>query len=730
MKKNNIIYLTVFILVSIVTLPHAAILFLDEMSDEISGTKSFRVGNYQKALEELQADTIGTDSSFLLFKFGCIQSGLKDYSKALFYFRLCAQRNGQYTTYAFEKIAEIEYEQGRFESALKAYRVAVDKTTHLPYRYTLYRKMYAIAMKHAETIGTINWLEDIVGKDKAIPESSLKDIFIKILGSGKSKELDSALQKYINIDISNKAQCYICKSLSSDSRHDSILSTKTLYLLSKLAYTCRMYKESSEWLHKTLERKDFSKEISNRNYIYHRSILNYRLKNYSNVVKWGKKYNKHYGADPALVYKIARSYRNMGMIGKASYWYDLHIKRFPSHRKTHDIIWYRAWQKEDASRFNEARKFYKKLFKQHRKRSKADDGHFRYALTYCKERDYADAVKAFSEFIKRNPSSRFVVAARFWRAKSFFALRQYNNAKKECKNVIKTAPTNYYAYRSRELMELMGEKKSTISIDTTRSTEETFWWLDSVSNKDSSSFTQEDSITFNLGYCLASMGMLGHAELLLEPFEVNYYKDLQLQYELARLYQICGDPTRSFRVAKRLSWRIPSLARMHMPMQIYSLLFPGAFSEYIDKAAAENDVEPELVTSIIRQESIFNPKIVSPVGAIGLMQIMPYTGEEIASDLNERDSFTTDSLYNPAINVRYGTFYIKKLLKQFDGNSVLAIAGYNGGPHNAKKWNAQNSDDGFDMFIEDIGFSETRSYVKKVLGNYWTYKELSKFRKE
>jgi soluble lytic murein transglycosylase len=59
---------------------------------------------------------------------------------------------------------------------------------------------------------------------------------------------------------------------------------------------------------------------------------------------------------------------------------------------------------------------------------------------------------------------------------------------------------------------------------------------------------------------------------------------------------------------------------------------------------------------------------------------------------------------------------------------ILAIAGYNGGPHNARRWMAINSDDGFDMFIEDISFSETNKYVKKVLANYWTYKHLVKIR--
>jgi soluble lytic murein transglycosylase len=125
----------------------------------------------------------------------------------------------------------------------------------------------------------------------------------------------------------------------------------------------------------------------------------------------------------------------------------------------------------------------------------------------------------------------------------------------------------------------------------------------------------------------------------------------------------------------------------------------------------------------MRQESIFDDQIVSPAGAVGLMQIMPYTGEEIAGDL--KVSFVVDSLYRAETNIRFGTYYLSKLLNQFNGSHVLTLAGYNGGPHNARKWYSRNKDRTFDMFIEDIGYSETRLYVKKVLANYWTYRRLA-----
>jgi soluble lytic murein transglycosylase len=156
---------------------------------------------------------------------------------------------------------------------------------------------------------------------------------------------------------------------------------------------------------------------------------------------------------------------------------------------------------------------------------------------------------------------------------------------------------------------------------------------------------------------------------------------------------------------------------------VHDIIYPLAFDTLISEEAQRRSVDPSIIRAIIRQESIYDPKIVSPVGAIGLMQIMPATGKEIASDLDE--PFVKDSLYSAATNVRYGCFYFRQLLEQFEGNIVLALAAYNGGPHNAKRWFEANRNESFDMFIENISYTETRRYVKKVLSNYWTYNRLA-----
>jgi membrane-bound lytic murein transglycosylase MltF len=108
-------------------------------------------------------------------------------------------------------------------------------------------------------------------------------------------------------------------------------------------------------------------------------------------------------------------------------------------------------------------------------------------------------------------------------------------------------------------------------------------------------------------------------------------------------------------------------------------------TQAIEDASGEFDVDPWLVASLIRVESAGNPSIVSRVGAIGLTQIMPKTGAQIAKDLGI-ENYSTELLYDPATNVRMGTAYLRQLLNRFDGSVHAALAAYNWGPtHIAKR---------------------------------------------
>lgn len=143
------------------------------------------------------------------------------------------------------------------------------------------------------------------------------------------------------------------------------------------------------------------------------------------------------------------------------------------------------------------------------------------------------------------------------------------------------------------------------------------------------------------------------------------------------------------------------------------LRFPLSYADKIHENAAEQNLNPVILFGLVRRESAFNKDAHSPVGARGLMQIMPQTGRQIAKDLNERWTGKKD-LFNPVKNLKYGSYYYQKLLNQFDGHYALALAAYNAGPSRVKKWLPDESIPA-DIWIETIPFRETRDYVTSVL---------------
>ncbi|MEQ1529218.1 MAG: transglycosylase SLT domain-containing protein [Methylococcales bacterium] len=152
------------------------------------------------------------------------------------------------------------------------------------------------------------------------------------------------------------------------------------------------------------------------------------------------------------------------------------------------------------------------------------------------------------------------------------------------------------------------------------------------------------------------------------------------------------------------------------------LRFPMNYLSQIEGNAGKNNLDPALVLGLVRQESVFDKDVQSPVGAKGLMQIMPKTGQQIARDLNE-NWHSEQSLLNADVNVRYGTFYFKQLLNRFDGHVALATAAYNAGPHNVVKWLPAGRFMPADIWIETIPFKETRKYVTSVLTYAMVYQQ-------
>jgi len=152
----------------------------------------------------------------------------------------------------------------------------------------------------------------------------------------------------------------------------------------------------------------------------------------------------------------------------------------------------------------------------------------------------------------------------------------------------------------------------------------------------------------------------------------------------------------------------------------WEALYPFPFVELIETWSQQRQLNPLLVTALIRQESRFEPQIESIAGALGLMQVMPSTGEWVAGQIG----LTEYRLDNPNDNVNLGTWYLDYTHDTYGDHSLLAVASYNAGPGAVAGWVERFGLEDPDLFVEQIPYPETKGYVEAVFENYWNYLRL------
>ena len=159
---------------------------------------------------------------------------------------------------------------------------------------------------------------------------------------------------------------------------------------------------------------------------------------------------------------------------------------------------------------------------------------------------------------------------------------------------------------------------------------------------------------------------------------------------------------------------------LRLPKFLGKIYSPIKYADLVESHSTEQQLDSNLVFALIREESFFRPNIISPARANGLMQLLYGTAREIAARQGKKISRW--DLYNPLVNIQLGTQYLRRLLDKYDGKLHLALAAYNAGDHRVDAWLDSFGEVPEDEFIELIPFTETRTYVKNILRNYYYYR--------
>lgn len=192
---------------------------------------------------------------------------------------------------------------------------------------------------------------------------------------------------------------------------------------------------------------------------------------------------------------------------------------------------------------------------------------------------------------------------------------------------------------------------------------------------------------------------------------------------LAQLASRKGDHGRAVRLIKGLFPGYLALPIDKAPAAFWKLAYPMPYRESLERYARSHDLDPFLVAGLIRQESEFNPRAISRSKALGLMQVMPATGRELAKKTGV-SRFTNAMLFDPEVSLKFGTYHFRKWLDAEQGRIEVTLAAYNAGKTRADRWIKRHEFREPAEFIETIPFLETRDYVQSVLRNADFYRRL------
>ena len=285
-------------------------------------------------------------------------------------------------------------------------------------------------------------------------------------------------------------------------------------------------------------------------------------------------------------------------------------------------------------------------------------------------------------------------AIKYWYAKILYDAGKKRDAKTVLLDIVRKHKNSYYAYAASEFLDGKRAPFSTRSKITLLPTNFGF------SKSDINSL-------FNNNETLITIANFG---------DINLLDKLRIEDEFIKSFIIRnnGNIPYSVYLAKKAIEETES--EFDFDDVRFKLAYPIEYAKSINKYCEDYGQNPYLIIALLKEESTFNEKALSSVGAAGLMQLMPQT----ASELGFGD-ISTQMLYEPDLNIKLGTKYFSRLVNMFENNEMLAVLSYNGGPNAVLKWKQNLLNYDFDDFIEDIPYSETQNYVKKVFASYWNY---------
>lgn len=378
-------------------------------------------------------------------------------------------------------------------------------------------------------------------------------------------------------------------------------------------------------------------------------------------------------------------------------------------------LWVAGRSAHFTGKYDEALDLYNKLIANNSGSDEAAEALFRSSLIYFRKKDYTSSAALLERLLQQN-RDRYDLSAQYWLVRSL-EMTNKDRAKSAAQTLIEKYPFSYYGLRL--------------------SAEANNGKLKWPANKDKA--PELNSEIFLVGaqketwarfVILSEAGWSteAHAELQDGPFikdptlKINFAKKLAERHQYFTAIRLVNDALEND----------PRLRRE----EFMKIGFPEVYPALYVKEGTRYGIDPVLLRSLTRQESGFNMRALSTSNAMGLMQMIPPTAQDIAKKLGLQVSLP-DDMFRPEVNIPMGSFYVSQMLDQFQGNVPFALAAYNAGPYRLKNWisgrdevkaliSQVSSAPADELWFDELPWNETSFYVKAILRNVLIYKMIGK----
>ena len=551
--------------------------------------------------------------------------------------------------------------------------------------------------------------------------SYLPDFIFKLAEHEKElgKKIDAYLNyrqlhiNYPNHELTSVAEASIKKLITSPE-------------VKELPLTLREHTERIEQLFKGVHYKEIISEIGEikkandpmpgRFYFFlsnaHRGLRDRRTANIA-LQDFSKLYPQHAKIQKAK-FNIGRNLWNLGKpLAGAKYFKEV-ANEDPSSERAVKALFFLGKIYEEQKNYPRSLKLYQEALKKYPDKFYGQWAGWRLGWVNYIDGKFDKAFERFQDVAERFPTGPFIEYNLYWSAKSAEKLGNKQKAKELLTNVATLYPYTFHGIRAKEKIQGVSSQENNSEKMAPENPVKLGRALDS-----------REKFYHTRAQELSAIGLIGEARKEIKRLELSIRKNLTGVLWLSNLYHKAEGYSESLKLLQLYKDFATKSGERTLSPRFWKYFFPLAYREAVASNSKYRKVDPFFVNGIIRQESLFDSKALSPAGARGLMQIMPATGKKLYPKTKLKKPFKIDVLFEPDLNIRLGVKYVSQLNKRFGGNGTHILISYNAGPHVLKKWLKRFGHlNDLDVFIESIPYPETRRYVKHVLRNRGIYSTL------